>query len=80
MSTEILMPKLGFAMNEGILTRWLFDDGASVTAGQPLYELESDKSLQEIEAPASGKLRIIAATGVSYEVGTLLGEILESAA
>jgi len=78
MSTEILMPKLGFAMNEGILTRWLFDDGASVTAGQPLYELESDKSLQEIEAPASGKLRIIAAIGVSYEVGALLGEIHES--
>lgn len=80
MSTEILMPKIGFAMNEGILTRWLIDDGASVTAGQPLYELESDKSLQEIEAPASGKLRIIAAIGGSYEVGTLLGEILESTA
>ncbi|MGA8708504.1 MAG: lipoyl domain-containing protein [Steroidobacteraceae bacterium] len=80
MSTEILMPKIGFAMNEGILTRWLIDDGASVTAGQPLYELESDKSLQEIEAPASGKLRIIATIGGSYEVGTLLGEILESTA
>ena len=80
MSTEILMPKIGFAMNEGTLTRWLIDDGASVTSGQPLYELESDKSVQEIEAPASGKLRIIAATGASYAVGTLLGEILESPA
>jgi pyruvate/2-oxoglutarate dehydrogenase complex dihydrolipoamide acyltransferase (E2) component len=80
MTTEILMPKLGFAMNEGTLTRWLLEDGAAVSAGQPLYELESDKSLQEIEAPASGTLRIIAATGVSYEVGTVLGEILETGA
>jgi pyruvate/2-oxoglutarate dehydrogenase complex dihydrolipoamide acyltransferase (E2) component len=76
MSTEILLPKLGFAMNEGVLTRWLVPDGASVTAGQPLYELESEKSIQEVEAPATGILRIIvAAAGESYPVGTVLGEI-----
>ena len=78
MSTEILLPKIGFSMNEGVLTRWLVEDGAMVTQGQPLYEFESDKSLQEVEAPASGKLKIIiAATGETYPVGTVLGEILD---
>ncbi len=76
MATEVLLPKIGFSMNEGVLTRWLVDDGATVTQGQPLYELESDKSLQEVEAPASGRLKIIvAATGETYPVGTVLGEI-----
>ena len=43
--------------------------------GQPLYSLESDKSAQEVEAPASGRLRIIARIGQTYEVGTVLAEI-----
>jgi pyruvate/2-oxoglutarate dehydrogenase complex dihydrolipoamide acyltransferase (E2) component len=75
MTTQVLLPKIGFAMNEGVLTRWLVEDGARVTAGQPLYELECDKALQEIEAPASGKLRILASLGETYPVGTVLGEI-----
>ena len=78
MSTEILLPKIGFSMNEGVLSRWLVEDGATVEQGQPLYELESDKSLQEVEAPASGRLKIlVAATGETYPVGTVLGEIVE---
>jgi pyruvate/2-oxoglutarate dehydrogenase complex dihydrolipoamide acyltransferase (E2) component len=78
MSTEILLPKIGFSMNEGVLSRWLVEDGATVAQGQPLYELESDKSLQEVEAPASGRLKIlVAATGETYPVGTVLGEIVD---
>lgn len=79
MSTDILLPKIGFSMNEGVLARWLVADGARVTAGQPLYELESDKSVQEVEAPASGKLRIVvSATGETHPVGTVLGQILDA--
>lgn len=77
MSTQVLLPKIGFSMNEGVLARWLVEDGASVTAGQPLYEMESEKSMLEVEAPASGKLRILAAIGETYPVGTVLGEIFE---
>ena len=78
MSTEILLPKLGFSMNEGVLSRWLVEDGATVAQGQPLYELESEKSVQEVEAPASGRLKIlVTATGETYPVGTVLGEIVE---
>jgi pyruvate/2-oxoglutarate dehydrogenase complex dihydrolipoamide acyltransferase (E2) component len=76
MSTEVLLPKIGFSMNEGVLTRWLVDDGATVTQGEPLYELESEKSVQEVEAPASGRLRIVVTdTGETYPVGTVLGHI-----
>ncbi len=78
MTTQVLLPKIGFSMNEGVLARWLVEDGASVTAGQPLYEMESEKSIQEVEAPASGKLRILAAIGETYPVGTVLGEIIEA--
>jgi pyruvate/2-oxoglutarate dehydrogenase complex dihydrolipoamide acyltransferase (E2) component len=76
MPTQVLLPKIGFSMNEGVLARWLVADGADVQAGQALYELESDKSVQEVESPASGKLRILAAVGETYAVGAVLGEIV----
>jgi pyruvate/2-oxoglutarate dehydrogenase complex dihydrolipoamide acyltransferase (E2) component len=75
-STEILLPKLGFSMNEGTLSQWLIADGAPVKEGEPLYALESEKSVQEIEAPASGTLRILVQPGEVLAVGTVLGEIL----
>lgn len=75
MSTQILLPKIGFSMNEGVLNEWLVSDGASVEQGQPIYAIESEKSVQEVEAPASGTLKILAQAGETYEVGTVLGEI-----
>jgi pyruvate/2-oxoglutarate dehydrogenase complex dihydrolipoamide acyltransferase (E2) component len=75
MSVQILLPKLGFAMSEATLSSWLVQDGAPVTQGQPLFALESNKAIEEIEAPASGTLRVIAQPGETYPVGTVLGEI-----
>ncbi len=75
MATEILLPKIGFSMNEGELTEWLVQDGQPATEGQPLFSIESDKSVNEIEAPASGMLRIHKPAGGTYEVGTVLGVI-----
>jgi pyruvate/2-oxoglutarate dehydrogenase complex dihydrolipoamide acyltransferase (E2) component len=75
MSVEILLPKLGFSMSEGVIAEWLVADGGSVTEGAPLYSIESEKSVQEIEAPASGKLRIIIQPGSTNSVGTVLGVI-----
>jgi pyruvate/2-oxoglutarate dehydrogenase complex dihydrolipoamide acyltransferase (E2) component len=75
MSVEILLPKLGFSMSEGAIAEWLVADGAPVQAGAPLYSIESDKAVQEIEAPASGRLRIIVQPGLSKPVGTVLGMI-----
>jgi pyruvate/2-oxoglutarate dehydrogenase complex dihydrolipoamide acyltransferase (E2) component len=75
MSTQILLPKLGFSMNEGTIAEWLVADGAEVAQGAPLYSLESEKSVQEVEAPASGRLRILKPAGEVCPVGTVLGEI-----
>ena len=75
MATEIILPKLGFSMDEGALTEWLVADGGAVKEGELLYLLESDKSVQEVESPASGVLRILKPAGETYDVGTVLGEI-----
>lgn len=75
MATEILLPKLGFSMNEGQIAEWLVADGATVKEGDPLFSLEADKSTNEVEAPASGTLRIIAQPGEMLPVGSILGHI-----
>jgi len=76
MSTPILLPKLGFSMTEGALAEWRAADGEEVTTGQIIYALESEKSVSDVESPSSGRLKIIAAAGQIYPVGTLLGEII----
>jgi pyruvate/2-oxoglutarate dehydrogenase complex dihydrolipoamide acyltransferase (E2) component len=75
MATEVLLPKLGFSMNEGVLAQWLVADGGQVTEGAPLFELESEKSTNEVESPATGTLRILVEAGEEYEVGTVLAVI-----
>lgn len=75
MAVEILLPKIGFSMQEGQIAEWLAADGDEVKEGQPLFSLEADKSTNEVEAPASGKLRIVGQVGETYEVGTVLGYI-----
>jgi pyruvate/2-oxoglutarate dehydrogenase complex dihydrolipoamide acyltransferase (E2) component len=51
MAFDVLLPKLGFSMNEGVLNEWFAEDGAQVTEGDPLYLLEADKSANEVERP-----------------------------
>ncbi len=75
MATEIILPKIGFSMPEGVLAEWLAADGSTVTEGQPLFAIESDKSTNEVEAPASGVLKITGAAGNTYEVGAVIGVI-----
>ena len=76
MAFSVTIPKIGFSMNEGILAEWLAEDGSEVTEGQPLYALESDKSTNEVESPASGTLKIIGEVGETYEVGVVIAEII----
>ena len=75
MSTEILLPQLGFSMAEGKLVEWLVPDGSTVNTGDLIYSLETDKSVTEVESPASGVLRISAAVDETYDVGSVLGVI-----
>ena len=56
MATNVIMPALGVAQQTGTLLKWLKTDGQTVTKGEPLMEIETDKATVEIEAAASGIL------------------------
>ena len=75
MAIDVLLPKIGFAMTEGEITEWVVEDGGEAVEGQHLYTLEAEKSANEVEAPASGRLRILRSAGETYQVGTLIGVI-----
>jgi pyruvate/2-oxoglutarate dehydrogenase complex dihydrolipoamide acyltransferase (E2) component len=74
-AVDIVFPKIGFSMEQGTLIEWLAAEGDNVSEGQPLYVLESDKSAQEIESPASGILKITGVVGEDYNVGDQIGQI-----
>lgn len=76
MATEVKVPKIGFSMAEGVLTEWLVTDGASVEEGQAIYALESDKSINEVESPAAGVIKILVQVDEEpIAVGTVVAEI-----
>jgi pyruvate/2-oxoglutarate dehydrogenase complex dihydrolipoamide acyltransferase (E2) component len=75
MSIEISIPKLGITMEEGTLSEWLVADGDAVTTGQPLYVLETDKTENEIESPASGVIALRGQLGETYAVGAVIATI-----
>ena len=56
MATNVIMPALGVAQQTGTLLKWLKAEGQSVTKGEPLMEIETDKATVEIEAAAFGNL------------------------
>lgn len=76
MTVEVRIPSIGFSTRESTLLEFLVADGERVEAGQLLYVLETDKSVQEIEAPASGTLKILKAVEQVYPVGELIAEIV----
>ncbi|HEY1703864.1 MAG TPA: lipoyl domain-containing protein [Trebonia sp.] len=75
MSHELRIPQLGVTMKEGAITEWLAADGTPVTEGQAVYTLATDKTETDIEAPASGTLRIIGEVEKDYPVGTVVAVI-----
>ncbi|MDB6107500.1 MAG: biotin/lipoyl attachment protein [Gammaproteobacteria bacterium] len=75
MKVDVWLPKIGFSMESGTISEWLVSDGGQAAEGKPLYMMEIDKAVEEVEAPASGLLSIKAAAGETYPVGTLLATI-----
>lgn len=76
MAHEIVIPRLGWSMEQGTFVGWLKRDGDAVRAGEPLFELEGEKSLQEIEALDTGVLRIppdAPPPGSTVDVGAVIG-------
>jgi len=76
MPTEVIMPKMGLNMKEGVLADWLVEDGRGVHRGQPIFVVETDKIVNDIEAEADGILRRVARVGDSIPVTGLVGYIL----
>jgi pyruvate dehydrogenase E2 component (dihydrolipoamide acetyltransferase) len=77
-SSQVTLPRLGQGMESGTIVRWLKSEGDSVEKGEPLYELDTEKVTQEVEADSSGViLKILAQEGEEIEVGkaiAVLGE------
>jgi pyruvate dehydrogenase E2 component (dihydrolipoamide acetyltransferase) len=75
--TEVIMPALGMAQETGKILRWLKAEGESVTRGEILLEIETDKVTAEVEAPATGILANVTATvGDEVPVGQVIAHIL----
>jgi pyruvate dehydrogenase E2 component (dihydrolipoamide acetyltransferase) len=77
MATEIKLPRLGQGMESGTIVKWLKSEGEAVEKGEPLYELDTDKVTQEVEADASGVLLKIAVPEGEVEVGRTIAVIGE---
>jgi pyruvate dehydrogenase E2 component (dihydrolipoamide acetyltransferase) len=74
-ATEVKLPRLGQGMESGTIVRWLKSEGEEVAKGEPLYELDTDKVTQEVEAEASGVLLKIAIPEGEVEVGRTIAFI-----
>ncbi|HET8607087.1 MAG TPA: dihydrolipoamide acetyltransferase family protein [Gaiellaceae bacterium] len=78
MATEVKVPRLGQGMESGTIVRWLKAEGDEVAKGEPLYEFDTEKVTQEVEAEAAGVLlKILVAEG-EQAVGTTIGFIGEA--
>ncbi|MBV8562468.1 MAG: 2-oxo acid dehydrogenase subunit E2, partial [Actinobacteria bacterium] len=78
MATQVILPRLGQGMESGTIVRWLKSEGEPVKKGEPLYELDTDKVTQEVEAEASGVLLKIAVAQGEVPVGQTVAFIGEA--
>ena len=79
MTDKIIMPKAGMAMEEGKIIKWLVKEGESVSKGQPLLEIETDKVSMEIESETAGVLlKILAQDGDTVPVTQTIGYLGKS--
>ena len=77
MASEVKLPRLGQGMEAGTIIKWLKSEGDQVEKGEPLYELDTDKVTQEVEAEASGVLLKIAIAEGEVPVGQTIAVIGE---
>jgi pyruvate dehydrogenase E2 component (dihydrolipoamide acetyltransferase) len=75
MATEVKLPRLGQGMESGTIVKWLKSEGEPVQKGEPLYELDTDKVTQEVEAEADGVLLKIAVSEGEVPVGETIAFI-----
>lgn len=79
MAVAVTVPRLGWSMDSGVFGEWLKQDGEPVAAGDPLFSIEGEKAMEEVESEDAGILRIrpgVAAAGAELTVGTVIGWLL----
>jgi pyruvate dehydrogenase E2 component (dihydrolipoamide acetyltransferase) len=77
MANEVKLPRLGQGMEAGTITRWLKSEGDQVAKGEPLFEVDTDKVTQEVEADFAGTLLKIALKEGEAPVGQTVAWIGE---
>src|SRR5690625_5380872 len=81
MAIELKVPEVGESVTEVFIGSWLKQEGDSVSADEPVVELETDKATMEAPAPVSGKLvKLLKAEGDSATVGEVIAHIEKGAA
>jgi len=80
MPIEIKVPSVGESITSGVLGVWNKPDGAYVKAGDPIFEIETDKVTSEIVAESSGKLKHLVKVGDTVQIGQVVASIDEKAA
>jgi pyruvate dehydrogenase E2 component (dihydrolipoamide acetyltransferase) len=75
MATHVIMPKLGMAMSEGTVVKWLKNDGEAVKKGEPLVVVMSKKITYEVQAPADGIVRHVAHPKEVRRIAEVIGFI-----
>ena len=79
MADNVTMPKWGMTMKEGKITKWFKNEGDSIQKGEELFEVETEKITNKVEAPASGILfQIVVPEGTTVPVGTIVAVIAEA--
>ena len=80
MATNVILPALGIAQDTGKIIQWYKAEGESVTEGEPLVEIETDKAAVDLDAPASGILaQVSAVAGDEVPVARVIAVILSPA-
>jgi pyruvate dehydrogenase E2 component (dihydrolipoamide acetyltransferase) len=76
---KVILPKLGLTMDEGTVTAWRKRVGDQVTAGEMLFEVETDKVTMDVEALTSGYLRqIVVGEGETVPVATVIALVADT--
>jgi pyruvate dehydrogenase E2 component (dihydrolipoamide acetyltransferase) len=76
MAVEVIFPKVDMDMDKGSISKWHVKDGETVKKGQAVFEIETDKSAMEIEAPADGVIKLSdVKEGASVDIGTVVAMI-----
>jgi len=74
-TSDVKLPRLGQGMEAGTIVKWLKSEGDRVEKGEPLFEVDTDKATQEVEAEASGVLLKIAVESGEVPVGQTIAVI-----